>query len=96
MGFLMARFAEGDQILGSVIAQSAARLNVMDLKTLCSPATIGNASHLAPGPRGRAGDRLQVQASIVVVWNASRSKRHLHVFKQLFPLGLRKTYYQSR
>jgi len=34
MGFLMARCAEGDQILGSVIAQSAARLNVMDSKTL--------------------------------------------------------------
>ncbi len=34
MGFLMARCAEGDQILGRVIAQSAPRLNVMDLKIL--------------------------------------------------------------
>ena len=40
MGFLMARCAEGDQILGSVIAQSASRLNVMDLKTLRSPARL--------------------------------------------------------
>jgi len=40
MGFLVARCAEGNQILGSVIAQSAARLNVMDLKTLCSPAPL--------------------------------------------------------
>ena len=33
--------------------------------------TIGNASHLAPGLPGRAGDKLQCQASIVVVWHAS-------------------------
>jgi hypothetical protein len=32
MGFLMARRAEGDQILGSVIAQSASPLNMVDLK----------------------------------------------------------------
>ena len=40
MGFLMARCAEGDQILGSVIAQSAPRLNVMDLKIFHSPARL--------------------------------------------------------
>jgi hypothetical protein len=40
MGFLMARRAEGDQILGSVIAQSAPRLNVMDLKILHAPARL--------------------------------------------------------
>ena len=40
MGFLMARCAEGDQILGSVIAQSASRLNVMDLKTVDVPAPL--------------------------------------------------------
>jgi hypothetical protein len=34
MSLLMARYAEGDQILGSVIAQSVPRLNVMNLKTL--------------------------------------------------------------
>lgn len=38
MGFLMARCAEGDQIFGSVIAQSAPPLNVMDLKPF-HPAT---------------------------------------------------------
>jgi hypothetical protein len=31
MGFLKRRCAEGDQILGSVIVQSAPRLNVMDV-----------------------------------------------------------------
>ena len=40
MGFLMARRAEGDQILGSVIAQSAPRLNVMDLKILHASAPL--------------------------------------------------------
>jgi hypothetical protein len=36
MGCVMARPAEGDQILCNVIAQSAPRLNVMDLKNLHS------------------------------------------------------------
>ena len=58
--------------------------------------TIGNASRLALRLHGRAGDKLQGQASIVVVWHASPSKRHLDVFKQLLPLGLRKANYQSR
>ncbi len=40
MGFLMARCAESDQILGSVIAQSAPRLNVMDLKIFHAPARL--------------------------------------------------------
>jgi hypothetical protein len=35
--FLMARSAEGDQILGSVIAQSAPPQNVMDLKIFHPP-----------------------------------------------------------
>jgi hypothetical protein len=40
MSFLMAQCAEGYQILGNVITQSAARLNVVDLKTLRSPAPL--------------------------------------------------------
>ena len=40
MGFLMARCTEGDQILGGVIAQSAPRLNVMDLKAFHAPARL--------------------------------------------------------
>jgi hypothetical protein len=40
MSFSMARRAEGDQILSSVIAQSTPRLNVMDLKILHSPARL--------------------------------------------------------
>jgi hypothetical protein len=38
MGLLMARCAEGDQILSSVSSQSASWLNVMDLK-IFHPAT---------------------------------------------------------
>ena len=40
MGFLVARCAEGDQILGCVIAQSTPRLNVMDLKIFHSSARL--------------------------------------------------------
>jgi len=40
MGFLMARRAEGDQILGRIIAQSAPPLNMMDLKFLHAPARL--------------------------------------------------------
>ena len=36
----MARSAEGDQILGSVITQSTTPLNMMDLKILYSPARL--------------------------------------------------------
>ena len=37
MGFFMARCAEGDQILGFVIAQSAPPLNMIDLKIFHPP-----------------------------------------------------------
>jgi hypothetical protein len=40
MGFLMARSAEGDQILGRIIAQSAPPPNVMDLKIVHAPARL--------------------------------------------------------
>jgi hypothetical protein len=40
MDFLMARRAEGDQILGRIIAQSAPPLNMMDLKFLHAPARL--------------------------------------------------------
>jgi hypothetical protein len=42
MGVLMARRAEGDQILGSVIAKSAPRLNVKDLKILHPPTRLAS------------------------------------------------------
>ena len=58
--------------------------------------TIGNATRLSLRLHGRAGDKLEDQGSIVVVWHASPSKRHLDVFKQLLPLGFRKTNHQSR
>jgi hypothetical protein len=50
---------------------------------------IGTASHLAPGLRGRAGDKLQAQASSVVAWHGSPPKRYLHFLKELFSLWLR-------
>jgi hypothetical protein len=53
--------------------------------------TIGNASHLAPGPHGRAGDKLLDQASIEAVWHGSLSKRHLDILKKLSDLRLWKT-----
>jgi hypothetical protein len=40
MGFLMAICAKGNQVLGSVVAQVASRLNVMDLKILHSSARL--------------------------------------------------------
>jgi hypothetical protein len=40
MGSMMAPCAEGNQILGCIITQSAPRLNVMDLKILHSPARL--------------------------------------------------------
>jgi len=40
MDVLMAPSAEGDQILGRVIAQSAPRLNVVDLEILHSSARL--------------------------------------------------------
>jgi len=40
MCFFMARRAEGNQILGNIIAKSAPLLNVMDLKTFHSPARL--------------------------------------------------------
>jgi len=40
MGFLVAPSTKNHQIFGSVIAQSASRLNVMDLETLRSSAAL--------------------------------------------------------
>jgi hypothetical protein len=53
--------------------------------------TIGNASHLAPGLRGRAGDKPLDQVSSGAVWHGSPSKRHLDILKELPYLRLWKT-----
>jgi hypothetical protein len=42
MGFLMARCAQGDQILGRVAAQSAPRLNMMHLKIFHPPTPLAS------------------------------------------------------
>jgi hypothetical protein len=55
---------------------------------------IGNANRLFPELPGRAGDKLQGQASIVAAWHGSQSKRRLHFFKELLPLRFRKTHDQ--
>ena len=61
------------------------------LEDLPSARTLGNATHLAPGFRGRAGDKLQGQASNVAALLGSLSKRDLHFFKELLSLRLWKT-----
>jgi hypothetical protein len=53
--------------------------------------TIDIASHLAPELLGRAGDKLQDQAASGAALRESQSKRHLHFFKELPPLRLRKS-----
>ena len=53
--------------------------------------TIGNASHLALGPHGKACDKLPDKVSSGTAWHGSRSKRHLHFFKELLLLWLWKT-----
>ena len=52
---------------------------------------IDNASHLVRGLSGRAGDKLQDQASSGADLPGSLSKCHLHVFKEFLPLRLRET-----
>jgi len=64
---LVALDAKSDEILSRIIAQSAALLNVMKLEDPRCTRTIGNASRLALRLHGRAGDKLQGQALIVVV-----------------------------
>jgi hypothetical protein len=52
---------------------------------------IGNASRLAPTLHGRVAGKLQGQALGGVAWRGFPSKRHLHFFKELLSLRLRKT-----
>jgi hypothetical protein len=61
------------------------------LEDFPSARNFGNAIRLGPGPRGKAGDKLQDQAASGAAWHGSQSKCHLHFFKELFPLRLRKT-----
>jgi hypothetical protein len=82
MDFLMARRAEGDQVLGRVIAQSASRLNVMDLKAFHPPARLATppislqdlAAELAIGfwIKPQAGP-FGTDASQSVTWTLSRN-----------------------
>jgi hypothetical protein len=58
--------------------------------SLCAR-TIGNASHLALGLRGRAGDKLRGQVSTEAGLHGFPSKRDLYFFKELLSLRLRKT-----
>jgi hypothetical protein len=53
--------------------------------------TIDIANRLAPKLPGKARDKLQDQAPSVFVSRGSLSNRHLHFFKKLLPLRLRKT-----
>jgi hypothetical protein len=80
----MARCAEGDQILSSVIAQSASWLNVMDLKIFHPPA------QLTTPVISLQGFPPELAISVASL-PGFLSKRYLHFFKKLLPLGLRKT-----
>jgi hypothetical protein len=51
-GHFHAMMRRGDQILGRVIAESASRLNVMDLKIFHFPARVATPSILASGFSG--------------------------------------------
>ena len=53
--------------------------------------TAGIASRLSPKLHSKAGDKLQDQASSGVALLGSHSKGHLHFFKELLSLRLRKT-----
>jgi hypothetical protein len=91
MGFLMARRAEGDQILSSVIAQSAPRLNVMDLKILHAPARLATPSISLQNFTAELAICFRFKPQAGPFWLGSASKRHPHFFKELFSLRLRKT-----
>jgi hypothetical protein len=61
------------------------------LEDLPCTRTFGIARRLAPELPGKTGDTLQGQASSGAAWLGSLSKRHMHFFKELFPLRTRKT-----
>ena len=67
MGFLMARRAEGDQILGDVTTLLASRLNVMDLSAYSQSDLDAIALRLNTRPRQTLGFRTpadKLQASV--------------------------------
>ena len=91
MGFLVARRAEGDQIFGNVIAQSAPRLNVMDLKIFHAPARLATPAVSLQDFTAELAISFRIKPQAWPLWRGSHSKRHLHFFKELLPLRLRKT-----
>ena len=75
MGFLMARRAEGDQILGSVIAQSAPRLNVMDLKIFHPPARLATPAVSLQDFAAELAISFRIKPQAWPLWHGSLSKR---------------------
>src|SRR5579862_8754983 len=70
VGFLMAQCTKSDQVLDSVIAPSASRLNVMDLEILHTPAPL--ATPAVPfqdlAPEFAVVRRIKPQAWLVLTW----------------------------
>ena len=91
VGVLMALDAKSYEILSRIIPPGGSGARCDELEDPRYTRTIGNASRLALRLHGRAGDKLQDQASSVAVWHGSRSKCDLNVFKKLLPLRHRKT-----
>jgi hypothetical protein len=61
-----------------------------ELEDLPCSRTVGTAIHFAPGFRGKADNKLQIQALSGAASLGSQSKRHPYFFKKLLPLRLRK------
>jgi hypothetical protein len=89
MRFSMAGHAEGDQIFGCVIAQSASRLNVMDLNILQSPARLTTPPISLQNFTAKLAINFVDQAFGVAVCRKFESERHLDVLKELPNLRLR-------
>jgi hypothetical protein len=69
-------------------------LNVMDLKTLHAPARLATPANPLQDFPAKLAISFGIKPQAGAVWHGFPSKRHLHVFKELLPLQLRKTHCQ--
>ena len=88
---LVALDAKSYEILSRVITQTAPRLNVMDLKIFHPSARLTSPAVSLQNFAAEQTIELLDQASSGVALDGFLSKRHLHFFKELFLLRLRKT-----
>ena len=88
---LVALDAKSYEILSRVIAQSAPRLNVMDLKIFHPPARLATPAISLQNFTAELAISFRIKPQAWPLCDGSLSKRHLHFFKELLPLRLRKT-----